>query len=54
MDVTREVFAGVELRIGEQTERIRRDTARVSFKLVEEGDDLKIVTEALTRIVKFT
>jgi uncharacterized protein (DUF342 family) len=54
VDVTREVFAGVELRIGEQTERIRRHTARVSFKLVEEGDDLKIVTEALTRIVKFT
>ena len=54
VDVARHVFAGVELRIGEQTELLRRDVAKVSFRLVDEDDDLKILAERLTKPLRFS
>ena len=44
--VANELFAGVELRIGEQTMVINQDQDKVEFKLVQEEEELKIQERA--------
>ena len=53
-DVVSELFAGVELHIGEQTETVREDKDKVSFKLVTEDEEVKIQEEVLSRTVKLS
>ena len=42
VNVQNELFAGVELRIGEQTLVLQDDENKVSFRLVQEDDELEI------------
>ena len=42
VDVVSDLFAGVEIRIGEQTELIREDCDRCSYKLAIDEDEQKI------------
>lgn len=54
INVVSELFAGVELRIGEQTETVREDKEKVSFKLVTEDEEVKIQEEVLSRTIKLS
>ena len=48
INVASELFAGAELRIGEQTELIREDAEKVSFRLVTEDEEEKIQMDTLS------
>jgi hypothetical protein len=54
INVVSELFAGVELRIGEQTETVREDKEKVSFKLVTEDEEVKIQEEVLSKTIKLS
>lgn len=48
-----DLFAGVEIRIGEQTKLIREDCERSSYKLVIEEEEQKIQQDALKSTPRF-
>ena len=48
INVVSELFAGAELRIGEQTELIREDQDKVTFHLVTEDDVERIQMDTLS------
>ena len=48
INVASELFAGAELRIGEQTELIREDQGKVTFHLVTEEDVERIQMDTLS------
>ena len=54
VNVIAELFAGVELRIGEQTDLIREDSEKVSFRLVTEEEEEKIQMDGLSGNVKLS
>ena len=54
INVVSELFAGVELRIGEQTETVREDKEKVCFKLVTEDEEVKIHEDILSKTVKLS
>ena len=54
VNVIAEFFAGVELRIGEQTDLIREDSEKVSFRLVTEEEEEKIQMDGLSGNVKLS
>ena len=54
INVVSELFAGVDLRIGEQTETIREDKEKVCFKLVTEDEEVKIQEDILSKTVKLS
>lgn len=43
------MFAGVEIRIGEQTELIREDCEHCSYKLVSDYEEQKIQQDVLKK-----
>ncbi len=47
INVLNELFAGVEIRLGEHTELIREDAEKCSFRLVTEDEVQKIFMDAL-------
>ena len=47
INVLNELFAGVEIRVGEHTELIREDAEKCSFRLVTEDEEQKIFMDAL-------
>ena len=53
VNVISDLFAGVEIRIGEQTELIREDTERCSYKLSIDDEEQKIVQDALKNTPRF-
>ena len=52
IDVASDLFAGVELRIGEQTDLIKEDTEKVSFRLVVEDEEVRIQMDAFSGSLK--
>lgn len=54
VNVVNELFAGVEIRIGEQTELVREDADRCTFRLVIDEDEQKIQQEVLRNAPRFT
>ena len=53
VDVVSDLFAGVEIRIGEQTELIREDCDRCSYKLIIDEDEQKIQQDPLKNTPRF-
>ena len=53
INVLTDLFAGAEIRIGEQTEMIREDCARCSYKLVIDDEEQKIEQVALKNTPRF-
>ena len=53
-DVVSELFAEVEVLIGEQTETVREEKDKVSFKLATEDEEVKNQEEVLSRTVKLS
>ena len=51
--VINQLFAGVELRIGELTELIREDKEKVSYRLVTEDEETRLQEEVLARAPSF-
>ncbi|MBT4609401.1 MAG: DUF342 domain-containing protein [Gemmatimonadetes bacterium] len=47
INVLNDLFAGVEVRVGEHTELIREDAEKCSFRLVTEDEEQKIFMDAL-------
>lgn len=54
VNVINDMFAGVEIRIGEQTELIREDCEKCSYKLVIDEEEQKIQQDALKRVPRMT
>ncbi|HJP30180.1 MAG TPA: hypothetical protein QGF95_06470 [Candidatus Latescibacteria bacterium] len=48
-----DMFAGVEIRIGEQTELVREDAERCSYKLIIDEDEQKIQQDPLKNTPRF-
>ena len=42
VNIASEFFAGVDLRIGEETMLVQEDKEKVSFQLLKEEDEIKI------------
>ena len=53
VDVVSDMFAGVEIRIGEQTELVREDAERCSYKLIIDEDEQKIQQDPLKNTPRF-
>lgn len=53
VNVLADMFAGVEIRIGEQTELIREDCERCSYKLVIDEEEQKIQQDTLKNLPRF-
>ena len=53
INVTNDFFAGVELRLGEETLLIQEDKQKVRFRLVKEEEELKIQEEPVKGNLKF-
>ena len=45
VNVANDFFSGVELRIGEETMTLQEDKAKVSFRIVKEEEEIKILEE---------
>jgi uncharacterized protein (DUF342 family) len=53
VNVLNDIFAGVELRIGEHTELVREDAERCAYKLVIDEEEQKIQQDALKNVPRF-
>ena len=53
ISVVNQLFAGVELRIGELTELVREDKEKVSYRLVTEDEETRLQEEVLVKTPSF-
>ncbi|MFH1572023.1 MAG: flagellar assembly protein A [Gemmatimonadota bacterium] len=54
INVVSQLFAGVELRIGELTELVREDKDKVSFRLITEDEQTRLQEEVLRNTPRFS